>query len=134
MGIQALPTEESFEQLIFSVQAWVCYPNTVAGGADVSLVVPSMQSDQFASYDWATSGTPESEAPAVHNNMNYHTGMDSYGNPSPRGRPGKRISWIKASMEVIAASSRIPPGSSITAGRRPERRWGNRSSRTASFS
>ena len=73
-GMQALPTLEPFEQLILSVQAWVCYPNTVAGGADASLVVPSMQSDQFASYDWATSGTPLDEAPSVYNNMNYRQG------------------------------------------------------------
>jgi len=74
VGIQALPTEISFEQLILSVQAWVCYPNTVAGGADAMLVVPSMQNNQFASYDWSASGTPLSDAPAVFNNPNYQQG------------------------------------------------------------
>lgn len=74
VGIQALPTQESFEQLIFSVQAWVCYPNTVAGRADQSLVVHSMQMDHFASYDWALTGTPEADAPHVFNDMNYHQG------------------------------------------------------------
>ena len=42
VGIQALPTEFG-QHLILSAQAWVCYPNTVAGGADASLVVSSMQ-------------------------------------------------------------------------------------------
>jgi hypothetical protein len=68
VGIQALPTLEAFKQLILSVQAWVCYPNTVAGGADASLVVPSMQGNQFASFNW---GGPLSGAPAITNNMNY---------------------------------------------------------------
>jgi len=71
VGIQALPTEERGEQLILSVQAWVCYPNTVPGGADASLVVHSMQSDQFARFAW---GGPLNEAPAVYNNMNYQQG------------------------------------------------------------
>jgi hypothetical protein len=71
VGIQALPTLEPFKQLILSVQAWVCYPNTVAGGADSSLVVPSMQGDHFASFNFGISGKPLSEAPAVTNNMNY---------------------------------------------------------------
>ena len=44
VGIQALVTEFSVTQSIFNVQAWVCYPNTVAGETDLSLVVPSMQS------------------------------------------------------------------------------------------
>lgn len=65
VGIQALPTLESFKQLILSVQAWVCYPNTVAGGADASLVVPSMQGNQFASFNWGTG--PLSGAPTVTN-------------------------------------------------------------------
>ncbi|MGA2258794.1 MAG: hypothetical protein ABSG53_29355, partial [Thermoguttaceae bacterium] len=72
VGIQALPTLEPFEQLILSVQAWVCYPNTVAGGADATLVVPSMQNNQFASFEF--SGTPLSDAPTVVNNMNYQQG------------------------------------------------------------
>jgi hypothetical protein len=75
VGLQALPTLERFEQVIVSVGAWVCYPNTVAGGADASLVVPSMQPpNQFASYDWATSGKPIADAPHVFNNMSYRTG------------------------------------------------------------
>ena len=71
VGIQALPTLESFEQLILSVQAWVCYPNTVAGETDSSLVVPSMQTN-FASYVFT--GTPLTGAPHVFNNMNYQQG------------------------------------------------------------
>jgi hypothetical protein len=49
VGIQALPTEFSVTQSIFNVQAWVCYPNTVAGETDLALVVPSMQT-QAASF------------------------------------------------------------------------------------
>jgi len=68
VGIQALPTLEVFEQLIFSVQAWVCYPNTVAGETDSSLVVPSMQPpNQFASFFNPSITT----APAVYNSMTY---------------------------------------------------------------
>jgi hypothetical protein len=44
VGIQALPTEFTETQSILNVQAWVCYPNTVAGETDLTLVVPSMQS------------------------------------------------------------------------------------------
>jgi len=71
VGIQALPAEFAFEQLIFSVQAWVCYPNTVAGETDSSLVVPSMQpsasmpNGQFASFFNPSKTT----APAVYNGM-----------------------------------------------------------------
>ena len=72
VGIQALPTLEAFKQLILSVQAWVCYPNTVAGGADATLVVPSMQSNQFAGFNFGLTGKPLSEAPFVKNDMTYH--------------------------------------------------------------
>jgi hypothetical protein len=68
VGIQALPAEFAFEQLGFSVQAWVCYPNTVPGGAgmtDSNLVVPSMKSNGFASF----SDPSTSSAPAVYNGM-----------------------------------------------------------------
>jgi hypothetical protein len=33
---------------VLNVQAWVCYPNTVAGRASATLVVPSMQNNAFA--------------------------------------------------------------------------------------
>ena len=65
VGVQALPAEFPFEQLIFSAQAWVCYPNTVAGGTDANLVVPSMQNNQFASF----SDPSLTSAPAVYNGM-----------------------------------------------------------------
>jgi hypothetical protein len=71
VGIQALPTQEPGQQLILSVQAWVCYPNTVPGGTDATLVVPSMQNDQFARF--AFTGTPLSDAPMVINDTNYQT-------------------------------------------------------------
>jgi|SRR5579863_4989116 len=75
VGLQALPTEEPLEQVITSVAAWVCYPNTVTGGADAMLVVPSMQPpNPFPNYDWGTSGTPIADAPHVFNNMSYRTG------------------------------------------------------------
>lgn len=81
VGIQALPLEFAGEQLILSVQAWVCYPNTVtAGETDSSLVVPSMQGDQFASYVFPSTTTPLKDAPAVYNGMasgSYHKASGS---------------------------------------------------------
>lgn len=68
VGIQALPAEFAFEQLIFSVQAWVCYPNTVPGGAGMTgsnLVVPSMKNNGFASFFDPSTTT----APAVYNGL-----------------------------------------------------------------
>jgi len=77
VGLQGLPTLELLEQVITSVGAWVCYPNTVTGGADASLVVPSMRPpNPFPNYDWATSGTPIADAPHVHNNPSYQTGNE----------------------------------------------------------
>jgi hypothetical protein len=56
VGIQGLPGGSQLS-LIQHVQAWVCYPNTVAGGADPTLVVPSMQNNAFASYSKTTQDT-----------------------------------------------------------------------------
>lgn len=51
VGIQGLTSGgDTTLALIQNVQAWVCYPNTVAGGADPTLVVPSMQNNAFASF------------------------------------------------------------------------------------
>ena len=44
VGIQALTTEFSETQSVLNVQAWVCYPTPLPGETDLSLVVPSMQS------------------------------------------------------------------------------------------
>jgi hypothetical protein len=66
VGIQALPTEFG-QHLILSAQAWVCYPNTVAGGADASLVVSSMQTT-FPSFIYSG---PLSSAPTVSADPNY---------------------------------------------------------------
>jgi hypothetical protein len=44
--------------LIQRAQAWVCYPNTVAGAADATLVVPSMQNNHFASFSNLTANAP----------------------------------------------------------------------------
>ncbi len=75
VGLQGLPTPGGLAQVITSVAAWVCYPNTVTGGADASLVVPSMQPpNPFPNYDWGTSGTPIADAPRVFNDMSYKTG------------------------------------------------------------
>src|ERR1039458_1803052 len=43
VGIQGLTAAEgaTTPAAIQQVQAWVCYPNTVAGGASATLVVPS---------------------------------------------------------------------------------------------
>ncbi len=51
VGRQGLTSSDgTTAALIQNVQAWVCYPNTVAGGADPTLVVPSMQNNKFASF------------------------------------------------------------------------------------
>ena len=52
VGIQGLTGADggTTPALIQHVQAWVCFPNTVAGGADATLVVPSMQNSAFASF------------------------------------------------------------------------------------
>ena len=53
VGFQGLPSisqEDPLFSSIETVQAWVCYPNTVAGRASPTLVVPSMQNNAFASF------------------------------------------------------------------------------------
>lgn len=40
------------------VQAWVCFPNTVPGGASGTLVVPSMRNNEFASFSNTTANAP----------------------------------------------------------------------------
>lgn len=54
VGVQALEALDgsATPASVLNVEAWVCYPNTVAGGTSVSLVVPSMQNDQFAAYSY----------------------------------------------------------------------------------
>jgi hypothetical protein len=74
VGLQGLPSPGGLPQVIVSVGAWVCYPNTVTGGADSSLVVPSMQPpNPFPNYAWSLP-TPIADAPRVYNNMTYHAG------------------------------------------------------------
>ena len=59
VGVQGLPSQgDTVPALIQNVQAWVCYPNTVAGGADATLVVPSMQNSKFASFTNSNSDSP----------------------------------------------------------------------------
>ncbi len=60
VGIEGLPAEggDTTPAFIQNVEAWVCYPNTVAGHASATLVVPSMQSSQFASFSNTTSSAP----------------------------------------------------------------------------
>ena len=59
VGIQGLAGRDgTTPALIQQVQAWVCYPNTVAGGADATLVVPSMQNNAFASFSDTTPNAP----------------------------------------------------------------------------
>lgn len=59
IGLEGLPsggfTTAAFIQ---NVEAWVCYPNTVPGGASPTLVVPSMQNNQFASFSNTTDSAP----------------------------------------------------------------------------
>jgi hypothetical protein len=60
VGVQALVTArgETTPAAIQNVEAWVCYPNTVAGGASDTLVVPSMQNSRFASFSNTTVNAP----------------------------------------------------------------------------
>jgi hypothetical protein len=60
VGIQGLNALEgnTTPAAIQSVQAWVCYPNTVAGGANPTLVVPSMQNNKFAYFSNTTTNAP----------------------------------------------------------------------------
>ena len=50
VGIEALPAQNgtSTPSVVQNIQAWVCYPNSVPGSASATLVVPSMQNNQFA--------------------------------------------------------------------------------------
>jgi hypothetical protein len=61
VGIQGLNAQGGFTTpaSIQQVQAWVCYPNTVAGAASATLVVPSMQNNAFAFFSNTTPGAPE---------------------------------------------------------------------------
>lgn len=60
VGIEGLPAQggDTTAAAIQNVQAWVCYPNTVAGGASATLVVPSMQNNKFASFSNTTNTAP----------------------------------------------------------------------------
>ncbi|HLG65579.1 MAG TPA: hypothetical protein VKY19_26905 [Ktedonosporobacter sp.] len=60
VGVQGLPAQDGdTPTVVQNVQAWVCYPNTVAGRADASLVVPSMQPpNKFASFTDMTENAP----------------------------------------------------------------------------
>jgi hypothetical protein len=51
VGVQGLVGSEGDALAVIQhAQAWVCYPNSVAGHASANLVVPSMQNSQFASF------------------------------------------------------------------------------------
>jgi hypothetical protein len=58
VGIEGLPAQggDTTPAMIQNVEAWVCYPNTVAGGTSATLVVPSMQNSNFASFSNTTAG------------------------------------------------------------------------------
>jgi hypothetical protein len=76
VGIQGLVGAggETAAALIQHVQAWVCYPNTVAGGGNATLVVPSMQNNKFASFT-----NPNPNAPLVFgsgNTFDYQSSTD----------------------------------------------------------
>jgi hypothetical protein len=60
VGIEGLPAQGGYDTpaAIQNVEAWVCYPNTVAGGASATLVVPSMQNNNFASFSNVTPSAP----------------------------------------------------------------------------
>lgn len=60
VGIEGLPAQGGNDTpaAIQNVEAWVCYPNTVTGGASATLVVPSMQNSMFASFSNTTNTAP----------------------------------------------------------------------------
>lgn len=59
VGVQGLRNaDDDSPNLIQNAQAWVCYPNTVAGAANATLVVPSMQNNHFASFSNLTPNAP----------------------------------------------------------------------------
>jgi len=60
VGVEGLPAQggSTTPAAIQNVEAWVCYPNTVAGGASATLVVPSMQNSKFASFSNTTNTAP----------------------------------------------------------------------------
>ena len=83
VGIEGLPAlnGSTTPAAIQNVEAWVCYPNTVAGGASATLVVPSMQGSKFASFSNTTAS-----APVVFNDP------DDYQDPAEGG-----FQWINLS-------------------------------------
>lgn len=59
VGVQGLRNADGDSpSQIQNAQAWVCYPNTVAGAGNATLVVPSMQSNHFASFSNTTPNAP----------------------------------------------------------------------------
>ncbi|MFT0174273.1 hypothetical protein ACLKMY_35690 [Paraburkholderia mimosarum] len=60
VGVQGLTaiSGATMASSVENVEAWVCYPNTVAGGASATLVVPSMQNNKFASFSDTTPTAP----------------------------------------------------------------------------
>lgn len=60
VGVSGLPAQggDTTAAYVQNVEAWVCYPNTVPGGASATLVVPSMQNSQFASFSNTTDTAP----------------------------------------------------------------------------
>ncbi|HMK90179.1 MAG TPA: hypothetical protein VK446_11180 [Methylocystis sp.] len=71
VGVQGLTNEGlAAFSVIQNVQAWVCYPNTVAGGASASLVVPSMQNNP-ASYSDTTDSAFEVEGGGVYEDPSF---------------------------------------------------------------
>ena len=83
VGIEGLPAlnGDTTPSAIQNVEAWVCYPNTVPGGASPTLVVPSMQGSNFASFSNTTAS-----APVVFNDP------DDYQDPAEGG-----FQWINLS-------------------------------------
>src|SRR5271166_3185680 len=78
VGLEGLPSQGGATTPAFvqNVEAWVCYPNSVPGGASATLVVPSMQNNLFANF----SNTTET-APLVF----YDSNVTDYQNPKEGG-------------------------------------------------
>ena len=60
VGITGLPAQggNTTPAAVQNVEGWVCYPNTVPGGASPTLVVPSMQNNKFVYFSNTTNTAP----------------------------------------------------------------------------
>lgn len=138
VGIEGLPSQggDTTPAFIQNVQAWVCYPNTVAGGASATLVVPSMQNNKFASFSNTTASAPL---------VFYDGNITDYQNPKEGGfalislspwTPTQEDFLEQSQLGGIAALSQMQPDNRIwktQMTQTAESRWAWSLPTTASF-